>query len=954
MKLKKFLAMLLSCAFILQIGAICGFAADESIIKVACVGDSITAGSQSTNAATRSYPTQLKNMLGDGYEVKNFGYSGKAVLFDKDRSYNVTQQYTDSIAYGADIVIFMLGTNDINYMNAGHFDDGEGNYSQTAFDAQFKADMTTLLSAYMAVSDTVYVANTPSAFRNATENTNLSHVAELQAEVASELGIELIDVRTQTSGFSAYYADGLHPNDTGYVRLAQIFYRDIFDGETYNVTIKTEPNASVSFGAQTITSDANGEVTFVSAAGTFDVKVNITGYLTDGATQITVTGDETFEIDLGEKLENLAYNKPSSTKFVGADGINGNSNAFDGSLATRWGTPTRLAQLPTGVQALYADNDAYLADRPHQWLQVELGADTVFDQVLIHWDDSYAKGYKLQTSNDGINFKDILTVTDGTGGITTHNFDKDVTAKYLRFQGVTERGNGYGYSIYEIEVYHVSVDTNEPAPYGNVAPDGTPFCLFPELCWYKNESRPRPVTTINDGTTNQNADNYMWGYDASSTNEMPGGGDPDDERKGVYAGIMFDALYDVDCVKLYWTKNEYGNMTKTELEYTLDGTNWFVLSDTPDSSDTSTLSGFIIDTYTFDKTTVKGMRAYLTGRKNSYFKNMTEFEIFGTGTDTIIRNFTTNIAPEGTASCLYPEYAHYKRGADSADSPQQRPVSNINNGTTDDTGFSYCKLDGCDCTACKAAGANFSGKYPETDAFGNDAMTGTITFNGIYKFNKVVVSCAKGEYNNASKRVEYTLDGVNWIDFASAMISSEEVSSLRVDTFKLDAPVKATAVRVVVYSSKSVYPINIREVEIYGQKDFSVAGAQVLPVDDDNTEYKLRFVTTINMDYFTLNGDRALSTDIAEIGTLIVREDAGITDLTVNNTSTSIKKLATNYLCSSGEFEGCYTFTAAITSIIGEELMARRYTARPYIIFNDGSVYYGGIVTRCVNDAPNV
>ncbi|MEY4378897.1 MAG: hypothetical protein RLZ85_778, partial [Verrucomicrobiota bacterium] len=44
-------------------------------IKVACVGDSITLGSGAQKG--KSYPAQLQGLLGDGYQVGNFGVSGR-------------------------------------------------------------------------------------------------------------------------------------------------------------------------------------------------------------------------------------------------------------------------------------------------------------------------------------------------------------------------------------------------------------------------------------------------------------------------------------------------------------------------------------------------------------------------------------------------------------------------------------------------------------------------------------------------------------------------------------------------------------------------------------------------------------------------------------------------------------------------------------------------------------
>lgn len=46
-------------------------------IKVACVGNSVTYGHGIENREKNSYPAQLQRMLGNEYEVANFGKAGR-------------------------------------------------------------------------------------------------------------------------------------------------------------------------------------------------------------------------------------------------------------------------------------------------------------------------------------------------------------------------------------------------------------------------------------------------------------------------------------------------------------------------------------------------------------------------------------------------------------------------------------------------------------------------------------------------------------------------------------------------------------------------------------------------------------------------------------------------------------------------------------------------------------
>ena len=85
--------------------------------KVACVGDSITWGFTIVNRSKYSYPAVLQQLLGEGFEVRNFGYNDASARFDADTPYVSKKAYRDSLAWEPDIVLLMLGTNDTKPWN---------------------------------------------------------------------------------------------------------------------------------------------------------------------------------------------------------------------------------------------------------------------------------------------------------------------------------------------------------------------------------------------------------------------------------------------------------------------------------------------------------------------------------------------------------------------------------------------------------------------------------------------------------------------------------------------------------------------------------------------------------------------------------------------------------------------------------------------------------------------
>ncbi|MDQ0306428.1 hypothetical protein J2S46_000984 [Kitasatospora herbaricolor] len=102
--------------------------------------------------------------------------------------------------------------------------------------------------------------------------------------------------------------------------------------------------------------------------------------------------------------------------------------AVDGNTGTRWSSAAADAQ----------------------WLQVDLGVSASIDKVVLNWEAAYGDGYQIQVSADGASWTTIYTTTTGTGGVETLNVSG--TGRYVRFNG-THRHTGYGYSLWEFQVY---------------------------------------------------------------------------------------------------------------------------------------------------------------------------------------------------------------------------------------------------------------------------------------------------------------------------------------------------------------------------------------------------------------------------------------------------------------------------------------------------------------------
>ena len=111
LKIRRQLISLVSCLLIHCFFASMVFSvhAQVQVTRVACVGDSITQGAR-VDSDRQSYPVRLSEILGNAFEVRNFGIGG-ATLIREGRP-TVWSQVDAIRKYNPHMVIVALGTND--------------------------------------------------------------------------------------------------------------------------------------------------------------------------------------------------------------------------------------------------------------------------------------------------------------------------------------------------------------------------------------------------------------------------------------------------------------------------------------------------------------------------------------------------------------------------------------------------------------------------------------------------------------------------------------------------------------------------------------------------------------------------------------------------------------------------------------------------------------------------
>ncbi len=269
---------------------------EPTVVKVACVGDSITAGNGSSSSAN-NYPSQLQKLLGTKrFNVQNFGNSGKTLLtVGGTNDYTATNEYKNSQAFQPDVVIIMLGTNDSK----------NGDNYWATHGKNFEKELRELVDVYRNLESKpiVMIATSPTAYNtNWTIQPTTIHdeIAPIQRKVAEDMGCPLVEIHDNTVNMADKFADGIHPNDAGYAVLADLFADAIIEASTrvYGLTV----------GENTATVDeANSTIALTVDTDTDLDALELTWSLMAGAT-VTPTVD-------------VDYSKPVAFTVTGADGI---------------------------------------------------------------------------------------------------------------------------------------------------------------------------------------------------------------------------------------------------------------------------------------------------------------------------------------------------------------------------------------------------------------------------------------------------------------------------------------------------------------------------------------------------------------------------------------------------------------------------------------------------------
>ncbi|PKQ37756.1 MAG: hypothetical protein CVT59_05665 [Actinobacteria bacterium HGW-Actinobacteria-1] len=194
----------------------------RDLIRVACVGDSITRGTFVWRRKRQAYPVQLQAMLGERFFVRNFGVNANAAQRSADVSYWESDAFAKSSDFEPDIVLIMLGTNDSRGDNWKGVD-------------SFAADYRELVAHYQSLksSPRVWLLTPPALFRvgrsakvrYGMDESAIREMSDAIKHLAQELGCGMIDINEATAGRpDAFKFDGVHPGGQGARLIAQVVH----------------------------------------------------------------------------------------------------------------------------------------------------------------------------------------------------------------------------------------------------------------------------------------------------------------------------------------------------------------------------------------------------------------------------------------------------------------------------------------------------------------------------------------------------------------------------------------------------------------------------------------------------------------------------------------------------------------------------------------------------------
>lgn len=172
----------------------------------------------------------------------------------------------------------------------------------------------------------------------------------------------------------------------------------------------------------------------------------------DGRVQLQLTG-KTGGGDFTIRAQRK--NGRSATKTFHLDVVDdgtGNIAAYHGNTASASSSENKdlLAALNVLDDDLSTRWSSMATDSA--WLTLDLQKAYTLRKITLVWEASFATDYNIQGSQDGITWRNVISVADGDGDTDTLDFTPTLM-RYIKIIGTKRASEKWGYSLYEVRVY---------------------------------------------------------------------------------------------------------------------------------------------------------------------------------------------------------------------------------------------------------------------------------------------------------------------------------------------------------------------------------------------------------------------------------------------------------------------------------------------------------------------
>lgn len=196
-------------------------------IRVACIGNSITAGYGLQNPEQEAYPAALQNLLDKKYnnytnlfEVKNFGITARTLLMKGDLPWMKEPFFRDVLNYNPNYIIIKLGTNDTKPHNWKYGD-------------EFQKDLETMIAILQSLPSNprIILCYPIPVYQNEwgiRDEILVNDIIPIITRVANNNGLAIVDLHSNMAK-NLYLQDNVHPNIEGSKVIAEKIFNSVFD-----------------------------------------------------------------------------------------------------------------------------------------------------------------------------------------------------------------------------------------------------------------------------------------------------------------------------------------------------------------------------------------------------------------------------------------------------------------------------------------------------------------------------------------------------------------------------------------------------------------------------------------------------------------------------------------------------------------------------------------------------